>query len=231
MGRIPSFSEVPNTCFLWYFVPFFFFFSISTRHERFFSVGAPTLTGDFSAGRLEKHSGFIRWALGISLGIYPGPARDIAWDLSGGRSGNRLGFFWWPLRRSPSIFGIALGVSEQVPGHFPFKIPGDLDIRSKVMVRHVHGRQGESEEGVRVGDACCGTTTTLAAARSTRRGASGSRPPSPWAASATLEPGKRLKTGTVLQAGRDHARNARVEETSAKNIERYAARRATTTAG
>ena len=106
-----------------------------------FSVGAPTLTGDFSAGRSEKRSGFIRWALGISLGIYPGPARDIAWDLSGGRSGNCLGFFWWSLRRSPSIFGIALGVSEHVPRHFPFKIPGGLDIRSKAMEQqHGQGR-------------------------------------------------------------------------------------------
>ena len=92
-------------------------------------------------GRSEKRSGFIRWALGISPGIYPAPARDIAWDLSGGRSGNCLGFFWWWLRRSPSIFGIALGVSEHVPRHFPFKIPGDLDIRSKAMERHVQGRQ------------------------------------------------------------------------------------------
>ena len=102
-----------------------------------FSVGAPTLPGDFSTGRSEKRSIFIRWALGISLGIHPEAARDIAWDLSGGRSGNRLGFFRWPLRRSPSIFGIALGVSEHVPRHFPFKIPGDLDIRSKAMERHV----------------------------------------------------------------------------------------------
>ena len=100
-------------------------------------MGAPTLTGDFSTGRSEKRLGFIRWALGISLGIYPGAALDIAWDLSCGRSGNRLGFFLWPLRRSPSIFGIALGVSEHVPRHFPFKIPGDLDIRSKAMERHV----------------------------------------------------------------------------------------------
>ena len=64
-------------------------------------------------------------------------ARDIAWDLSGGRSGNRLGFFRWPLGRVPSIFGIALGVSKHVPRHFPFKIPGDLDIRSKAMEQHV----------------------------------------------------------------------------------------------
>ena len=106
------------------------FFFLSVRATRIFSVGAPTLTGDFSTGRSEKRSGLIRWALGISLGIYPGATRDIAWDLSGGHLGNRLGFFRLPLRRSPSIFGIALGVSEHVPRHFPFKIPGDLDIRS-----------------------------------------------------------------------------------------------------
>ena len=94
-------------------------------------MGAPTLTRDFSTGRWEKRLGFIRGPLGISLGIYPGAARDIAWDLSGGRSGNRLGFFRWPLRRSPSIFGIALGVSEHVPRHFPFKIPGDLELEAK----------------------------------------------------------------------------------------------------
>ena len=74
---------------------------------------------------------------------------DIAWDLSGGRSGNRLGFFRWPLRRSPSIFGIALGVSEHVPRHLPFKIPGDLDIRSKAMERHVMAPQGGVTKGVR----------------------------------------------------------------------------------
>ena len=128
---------MPDTCFWWYFVQFFFFFFVSAHHERFFSVGAPTLTGDFSTGRSEKRSGFIRWPLGKTLGIYPVGARDIAWDLSGGRSGNRLGFFRCPLRRSPSIFSIALGVSEHVPRHFPVKIPGDLDIRSKAMERHV----------------------------------------------------------------------------------------------
>ena len=115
---------------------FLFFF----RHyapRAIFYVGAPTLTGDFSIGRSEKRLRFIWWALGITLGIYPAAARDIAWDLSGGRSGNRLGLFRWPLRRSPSIFGIAFGVSEHVPRHFPFKIPGDFDIRSKAMKRHV----------------------------------------------------------------------------------------------
>ena len=103
-------------------------------------VGAPTLTRDFSTGRSENRSKCIRWALGISLGIYPGAARHIAWDLSGGRSGNRLGFFLWPPRRSPSIFGIALGECEHVPRHFPFKIPGALGIRSKAKERHVSYR-------------------------------------------------------------------------------------------
>ena len=146
LGRIPNCSEVPNTCFLWYFVQFFFFFFVSVRHERFFSVGTPTLTGDFSTGHSEKRSGSIRWALGISLGIYPGAARGIAWDLSGGRSGNRLGYFRWPLRRSPSIFGMALGISEHVPRHFPFKIPGALDIRSKAMERHVQSQKFASQK-------------------------------------------------------------------------------------
>ena len=114
-----------------------FLFFCQCAPRAIFSVGAPTLTGDFSTGHSEKRPGFIRWAIGISLGIYLGAARDIAWDLSSGRSGNRLAFFRWPLRRSPSIFGITLGVSEHVPRHFPFKIPGDLDIRSKVMERHV----------------------------------------------------------------------------------------------
>ena len=35
------------------------------------------------------------------------------------------------------MFGIALGVSEHVLRHFPFKIPGDLDIRSKAIERHL----------------------------------------------------------------------------------------------
>ena len=36
LRRIPNCSEVPDTCFLWYFVQFFFFFFISARHKRFF---------------------------------------------------------------------------------------------------------------------------------------------------------------------------------------------------
>ena len=35
------------------------------------------------------------------------------------------------------MFGVASGVSEHVPGHFPFKIPSDLDMRSQAMERHV----------------------------------------------------------------------------------------------
>ena len=135
-GRIPNCSEVPDTCFLWYFVQFFFFFS-QCAPRAIFSVGAPTLT-----------RGFLHWPLGKTLGIHPVGAWDIAWDSSGALSGYRLAFirwplgkslgiFRWPLRRSPSIFGIALGVSEHVPRHFSFKLPGHLDIRSKAMERHV----------------------------------------------------------------------------------------------
>ena len=94
-------------------------------------------TSDFFCGCTNSHWGFLHGSLGKTLGIYPVGARDIAWDLSGGRSRYRLVFIRWPLRRSPSIFGIALGVSEHVPRHFPFKIPSDLDIRSKAMERHV----------------------------------------------------------------------------------------------
>ena len=115
----------------------FLFFFVSARHERFFlwvhqlSLGISPLAArknvrDLSGGCSGYRLGFIRGPLGISLGIYPVAAREIAWDFSR-----------WPLRRSPSIFGVALGVSEHVPRHFPFKIPGDLDIRSKAMERHV----------------------------------------------------------------------------------------------
>ena len=65
--------------------PFFFWYCAP---RAIFSVGAPTLTGDFSTGRSEKCSGFIQWLLGISLGSYPSAAREIAWDFSGGRSGD-----------------------------------------------------------------------------------------------------------------------------------------------
>ena len=100
LGRIPNCSEVPDTCFLWYFVQFFFFFfPVSTRHERFFvwvhqlSPGISPLAArknarDLSGGRSGDRLGFIRGPLGISLGIYPVAAREIAWDFSGGRLGD-----------------------------------------------------------------------------------------------------------------------------------------------
>ena len=92
LGRVPSCSEAPDTCFLWYFVPFFFSFFCYCAPRAIFSVGAPTLTRDFTTGRSEKRSGFIQWLLGISLGIYPVAAREIAWDFSGGRSGDPQGY-------------------------------------------------------------------------------------------------------------------------------------------
>ena len=42
-----------------------------------------------------------------TLGIYSVATRDIAWDLSGGRSGYRLGFIRWPLGKSLGIFPVA----------------------------------------------------------------------------------------------------------------------------
>ena len=97
LGRIPSRSEVPDTCFLRYFVQFFFsFFFVSTRYDRFFlwvhqvSLGISPLAArknawDLSGGRSGYRLGFIRGPLGISLGIYPVAAREIAWDFYGGR--------------------------------------------------------------------------------------------------------------------------------------------------
>ena len=146
-------------------------------------MGAPTLTGDFSAARSEKRSVFIRWAPRISLGIYPGPARDIAWDVSGGRSGNRLGFFRCPLRISSTIFGIALGVSEHVPRHFPFKIPGDLDIRSKAMERHVYTHEPKQLET----KACCRTLTNTHARRHLRPHIDPCNPPPPTHTQADIQ--------------------------------------------
>ena len=90
---------------------FLFFFFCYCAPRAVFICACTNAPWDFSTGRSEKRSGFIQWLLGLSLGIYPGAARDIAWDSSGGRSRNCLGFFRWPLRRSPSIIGIALGVS------------------------------------------------------------------------------------------------------------------------
>ena len=43
---------------------------------------------DIFCGRSGYRLGFIRGPLGISLGIYPVAAREIAWELSGGRSGS-----------------------------------------------------------------------------------------------------------------------------------------------
>ena len=99
LGRIPNCSEVPDTCFLWYFVQFFFFFFVSRRHEQFFlwvhqlSPGISPLAArknarDLSGGRSGYRLGFIRGPLGISLGIYPVAAREIAWDFSGGCLGD-----------------------------------------------------------------------------------------------------------------------------------------------
>ena len=81
-----------------------------------------------------------------------------------------------------------------------------------------------------MGDAWSGTTTVWAAARSARAGASRSRPPPPpcWATSATLQPRKRLRTGTVPQGERNQAHNPghRAEEPAGKQEkERYATRR------
>ena len=47
--------------------------------------------------------GKFLWPLGKTLGIYLVGARDIAWDLSGSRLGNRLGFFRWALETSLGI--------------------------------------------------------------------------------------------------------------------------------
>ena len=95
LGRIPNGSEVPDTCFLWYFVQFSFFF-VSARHERFFlwvhqlslrisPLAARKNARDLSGGRSGYRLGFIRGPLGILLGIHPVAAWEIAWDFSGGR--------------------------------------------------------------------------------------------------------------------------------------------------
>ena len=52
---------------------------------------------DIFCGRSGYRLGFIRGPLGISLGIHPVAAREIAWDFSGGHSGYRLGFIRGPL--------------------------------------------------------------------------------------------------------------------------------------
>ena len=52
---------------------------------------------DIFCGPSGYRLGFVRWPLGISLGIYLVAAREIAWDFSGGRSGYRLGFIRGPL--------------------------------------------------------------------------------------------------------------------------------------
>ena len=87
LGRIPNCSDMPNTCFLGYFVQFFFFFFL-VRATRDFFCGCTNSYWGFLHWPLGKRLGFIRGPLGISLGIYPGAAREIAWDFSGGRSGD-----------------------------------------------------------------------------------------------------------------------------------------------
>ena len=64
-------------------------------------------TSDFFCGCTNSHWGFLHWPLGKTLGIYPVGARDIAWDLSGGRSGYRLGFIRGPLGISLGIYPVA----------------------------------------------------------------------------------------------------------------------------
>ena len=61
-------------------------------------------TSDFFCGCTNSHWGFLHRLLGKALGIHPVGARDIAWDLSGGRSGYRYGFMRWPLRTPLGIF-------------------------------------------------------------------------------------------------------------------------------
>ena len=83
------------------------FFFVSTHHERFFF------------GCTNSHPGFPRWRLGKTLGIYPVGARDIAWDLSGTRSGYRLGFIRWPLGKSLGIFPVA---AQEIPKHIRYRL-------------------------------------------------------------------------------------------------------------
>ena len=54
----------------------------------------------FGCARNER---FFLWVHQLSVGISPLAARKSARDLSGGRSGYRLGFIWGPL-------GISLGI-------------------------------------------------------------------------------------------------------------------------
>ena len=81
LGRIPNYSEVPDTYFLWYSVQFFFFFLLVRA------------TSDFFCGCTNSHRGFLRWPLGKTLRIYPMGAREIAWDFCGGRLGDPQAYF------------------------------------------------------------------------------------------------------------------------------------------
>ena len=74
----------------------YLFFSVSTRHERFFFL-VPQ----------------------ISLGISPLAARKNAWGLSGGRSGYRLGFVRGPLGKSLGIFPVA---AQEIPKHIRYSL-------------------------------------------------------------------------------------------------------------
>ena len=82
----------------------------------FFLVRA---ANDFLCGCTKSHWGFLHWPLGKTLGIYLVGARDIAWYLSGGRSGYRLGFIRWPLGKSLGIFPVA---AEEIPKHIRYSL-------------------------------------------------------------------------------------------------------------
>ena len=95
LGRIPHCSEVPATCFLWYFVQFFFFF-VSTRHERFFL-----------------------WVHQLSLGISPLASRKNAWDLSGGPLEISLRIYAVAARKILGIFPVA---AHEIPKHIRYSL-------------------------------------------------------------------------------------------------------------
>ena len=99
---------------------------------------------------LAKIPGYTRWdsepsppkCLGYiptrkkTLGIYSVAARDIAWDLSGGRLGYRLGFIRWQLGKS---LGIYPGAARDPPhGFLPTCLTQSVGVFRKVRSDPTH---------------------------------------------------------------------------------------------
>ena len=106
----------------------------------------------FFCGCTNSHRGFLRRPLGKTLGIYPVGTRDIAWDLSGGRSGYRLGFIRLPVGK---LLGIFPAAAQEIPKHIRYSLRC-IRARSQAFSIRNSPRFGQKKQGD--GATCEGST-------------------------------------------------------------------------